>query len=514
MKSIVSYLPPTKLNLAKFFMTFGILLSLVFVLTACSSAPAPVATTELTTPVAAKAIAPESNKEALPLSYTDIAYPEFHYVAPHPKEYRVELGDSITGFIVVDRTLPLISFSAFFKESTLPSKLSETAAFELLSPMYRRGGSKDIAAGVLDDSLEFVSASIQGGVGSYYSKISIDCLSKNFEEMLALSKSVFTKPAFDEKELQIQKASYVTAYEHRFDNPASILAALSSKVNYASSPRLWNPTAEEYQKVSKKELQAFGASKFSADRIVFALAGDIDKDSAITLLKKHFADWKKTNQKRATPSLSFLNKPGVYATEKELTQANISMSQPFVKRPHPDYYPAAVASFILGGGSFSSRLTAKVRSEEGLAYSVYSRTGSDYNDTALTTIALQTKAESSAFAIKLIFEEVKKLAEQGPTEEELDLAKKTLIESLPGMFDSPSSTASIFAADELVGKSQNHYIDYVQKINAITPEQVKAMIAKYFNPEKMTISIVGPAIAWKELKNVTVIPLAELDFRK
>ena len=96
----------------------------------------------------------------------------------------------------------------------------------------------------------------------------------------------------------------------------------------------------------------------------------------------------------------------------------------------------------------------------------------------------------------------------------LPISKKTLIESLPGLFDSPSSTATIFAADELVGKSQDHYIDYVKKINAITTEQVKAMIAKYFSPEKMTISIVGPVIAWKGLENVTVIPLTELDFRK
>ena len=160
-------------------MSFGILFSLTLILTACSSAKAPVPTTELTIPKVTKTTISESTKETLPLSYKDIAYPEFHYVAPHPKEYRVQLSDSITGFIVVDRTLPLISFSIYFKESTLPSKLSETAAFELLSPMYRRGGSKDIAAGALDDSLEFVSASIQGGVGSYYSRITIDCLSKN-----------------------------------------------------------------------------------------------------------------------------------------------------------------------------------------------------------------------------------------------------------------------------------------------------------------------------------------------
>lgn len=501
-----------KESLMPFKMTLFFLILLIF---GCSSTPVKNNVSEVT-PVSKtneEQVVSKSINKALPSSYKEISFPEFTYVAPHPKEYRVQLDDSITGYVVVDRSLPLISFSMFFKEATIPSNIKETAALELLSPMFRRGGSSDISANALDDSLEFISASVHGGLGSYYSKISIDCLSKNFEEMLSLSKSVFTKPGFDEKQLEIQKTSYITAYKRRFDNPASILSALRSKVNYASSPRLWNPTVEEYQSVSKKDLEQFGKTKFSANRIVFALAGDIEKDSALVLLKKYFADWKKSSKRDLTPSILLLKKPGVYAVEKDITQANISMNQPFVKRPHPDYYPTAVASFILGGGSFSSRLTSKIRTEEGLAYSIYSHAGNDFNDTALTTIALQTKAESAFYAIQLIIQEIEKLSKEGPSAEELELAKKTLIESLPSMFDSPSSIASIFAADEIVGKSKDHYLEYVKAINAVTPEQIKAMTAKYFDPQKMTISIVGPKKSWDKFENVTIIPIQDLYFR-
>ena len=128
--------------------------------------------------------------------------------------------------------------------------------------------------------------------------------------------------------------------------------------------------------------------------------------------------------------------------------------------------------------------------DEGLAYHISSRAGNDYRDTAMISISLQTKVESAAFALKLVFEEIEKLAKDGPTEEELAMAKKTLVESLPGLFDSPSSTAAIFAGDELLGKSPDHYLDYVKEINAVTAEQVKAMIAKYYAKEKMTISVV------------------------
>ena len=84
---------------------------------------------------------------------------------------------------------------------------------------------------------------------------------------------------------------------------------------------------------------------------------------------------------------------------------------------------------------------------------------------------------------------------------------------MPSLFDSPASTASIFAKGELLGKTDNHYIDYVTEINAVTAEQVKAMIAKYFDKEKMTISIVGPVAMFDSLKPFTVVPLDSLEFR-
>jgi zinc protease len=242
----------------------------------------------------------------------------------------------------------------------------------------------------------------------------------------------------------------------------------------------------------------------------------VDRDSAVTQMKEFFAGWKVDAPKVARPkpeTIAFVRKPGVYVVDKDISQANITMNQPFVKRPHPDYYPTAVASFILGGGSFTSRLVNRVRSDEGLAYSVYSSAGNDYRDSAMTTIALQTKVESVNFALKRIFEEVEKLAKEGPTDEELAQAKKAIVESLPALFDSPESIATIFAKDELLGKSPEHYKNFVTEVNAVTKDQVKAMVAKYFDKNKMTISIVAPVAKLEALKPFTVIPLDSLDFR-
>lgn len=490
-------------------------IGMTVILASCSSAPAPEVSTASEASV--KSAAPVAVSESsIPASYKDIAFSEFQYVAPYPKDFRVEIAPGIAGYIVSDRSLPLVNFTVYFDESSVPARLEDEAANAMVGSMIRRGGGGNINPHALDDSLEFISAGLSTSVGTFSSMFDIDCLSKDFPGMMALARQVLTAPAFDAEQLEIIKANYVTAYDRRYDTPAKVLSSLKAKVNYAPNPRLWDANSEEYKRVTAADVKREASGVFSSKKIIFALSGDVDRDSAIVALKEFFANWKV--EPAANPSvkpapLAFLRKPGIYVVDKDITQANITMNQPFVKRPHADYYPAAVASFILGGGSFSSRLMNRVRSDEGLAYSIYSSVGNDYRDTAMTTIALQTKVESVDFALKLIFEEVEKLAKDGPTDEELAQAKKSLIESLPSLFDSPSSTAIIFAKGELVGKSFDHYLDYVKEINAVTPEQVKAMVKKYFDKSKMTISIVAPVSKLDALKPFTEVSLDSLEFR-
>ena len=497
---------------------------------ACSSGPAPATETPAPSADTAAAVEPSAKVEsapapvaanALPASYKDIKYPDYKYVAPYPKDFRVELGEGIAGYIVPDRSLPLVNFTAYFENPRVPTDIKDEAGNEIVGSMFRRGGGVDISAHALDDTLEFISAGLSTSVGTWVSSFSVNSLTKDFPTMLDLAQKVVLKPAFDKEQLEIVKTNFVTAYEQRFDTPAKVLSSLRNKVNYVPCPRLWEANADEYKKVAVDDLKRLSQGAFAKGRVVFALSGDIDRDSAIVTLKDFFARWNAEPAKPvkgkplfdAPTPIAFLNKPGTYVVDKDITQANISLNQPFVKRPHPDYYPTAVANFILGGGSFSSRLMTRVRSDEGLAYHISSRAGNDYRDTAMVTISLQTKVESAARALELIYGEIEKLAKEGPTEEELAMAKKTLVESLPGEFDSPASTAIIFAKNEMIGKTFDHYLDYVKEINAVTAEQVKAMIAKYYTKDKMTISVVGPVSKLESLKPFTVVPLDSLDFR-
>ena len=181
--------------------------------------------------------APSAKKDSFPATYKDIIFPEFKYVAPNASDARIKLSENVTGYVIEDKTLPLVHFNIFFEEPYVNDKIENEAAFELLSAMFRRGGSTKLSPQALDDSLEFIAASLVGSVGTFTSVISVECMTKDFPQMLALAKEVFLSPAFDAQALEIQKANAANAYEHRYDNPASVLNALEEYANYKKKVR-------------------------------------------------------------------------------------------------------------------------------------------------------------------------------------------------------------------------------------------------------------------------------------
>ena len=301
---------------------------------ACSGSPEPqtepvtsaASADTVSAPVAEQVVADSVAKAetpAVPASYKDIVFPEFRYVAPYPKDFRVEIAPGIAGYIVSDRSLPLVNFTVYFEQPHVPMVLKDEAASSMVGSMLRRGGGGGISARALDDSLEFISAGLSSSVGTFASSFDIDCLSKDFDNMLALAKQVLTAPAFDKEQLEILRANFLTAYDRRYDTPAKVLSELRTKVNYAPNPRLWDANADDYKKVSVADVKRLSQGVYSSNRIVFALSGDVDKDSAVVKLKEFFEGWKAAlaqnattkKQKAARPSVgepqqfSFLRKP-------------------------------------------------------------------------------------------------------------------------------------------------------------------------------------------------------------
>jgi zinc protease len=471
----------------------SIIISGSFLLIACSQPT--VKTAKTLKPLITRSPAlKEASKTGLPNHYKEIQFDEFKYEPPHPGDYRVELDSNTILYLYPSKQLPIVKMDFYFEESNISESQKDFPVYSLLGANYKRGGTKNFTPQAIEDTLEFQSTQVNVSLDERTSSVHINTLKQHLPEAIDLMKEIVLEPRFDKARLEIYKEQISQAIEHKYDKPTSISRDLFTTVMKGSHPTTWSLTLDEVKGVETKTLEKFAQNNFSGQKLYIGISGDFDKEEMLKTLSEILTDWKTRDQLYTPIEDPVINKQaGIHLLDfPKGTQTQIRIAQPFLKRPHPDYYPTSLANYILGSGGFTSRLVAKVRTEHGLAYSVRSFAQSNYYRQGLTGVTLQTKVPSTTQALQLINQEIMRLMTEGPTDQELQAAKDGLIASLPSLFDKPESTVDAFIYSERRGRAVAHYVDYPQALAQVTREQVKEMVKKYFHPDNMIITLVGP----------------------
>jgi predicted Zn-dependent peptidase len=220
------------------------------------------------------------------------------------------------------------------------------------------------------------------------------------------------------------------------------------------------------------------------------MSGDMKEQEAKELLAKYLGGWKRSDA--PLPAFPEIKPPvkGIYYAHKDLNQTYFRIGHPGISRFNPDRYSVEVMNFILGGGGFLSRLTHKIRVEEGLAYSVGSNfyqmdhSGSFY-------AACQTKAATTAKAVDLMIAEIKKLIDGGVTEPELETAKSSILNSDIFSYSTPQQIARQQALLEFYGFPPDQLTKRIDAIKAVKVDDVKMAAQKYLHPDDLIIIAVG-----------------------
>ena len=166
------------------------------------------------------------------------------------------------------------------------------------------------------------------------------------------------------------------------------------------------------------------------------------------------------------------------------------MAQPGLARTDPDWYAALIADYILGGGSFASRLMDEVREKRGLAYGVNTSLV-PYESAPMIMASVATRNDAVAESISVIRDEWQKFQASGPTAEELDGAKKYLTGSWPLRFSSSDRIASILVAvqrDDLGKDFLDRRNDFIE---SVTLEDVRRVSAEVYQPDQLSVIVVG-----------------------
>ena len=148
-------------------------------------------------------------------------------------------------------------------------------------------------------------------------------------------------------------------------------------------------------------------------------------------------------------------------------------------------------NFILGGGSFTSRITTKVRSDEGLSYNQGSRFAYRWGFPGTFSGYVQTKSSTVGYAISLILNEFNRIRTAPVSDAEMETAVNYYLESFADGFQSAQATMANFANLEMTGRPRDYFKTYRDKIKAVTKAQVQAVAQKYIRPDQAAILIVG-----------------------
>jgi len=443
-------------------------------------------------------------------------YEELKWKVPEVGEEvkRKVLRNGMILYLMESHELPTFEMRAIVRTGSIYEPVEQTGLASLTGTVMRTGGTRSMTPDELNRRLEYVGARLSSWVGSESGGASLSCLSKDTDEALQIFADVLMHPGFNEEQLELEKEKRKEAIRRRNDRPGAILDREFDRLLYADHPYGRVQEWETIRDLSSEELKTFHQRYFKPNNIILGIAGDFKTEQIINKLEKAFKGWKKAEVSfPSRPEVAKDYRPGVYLIEKEITQSNVRMGHLGVKLGNPDEYAIRVMNFILGGGSFTSRMTSKVRSDEGLAYSVRSSFDTGSKDYGAFSASCQTKVGSTHRAIELMLEEIRRIREGLVTEEELETAKEAYINKYVFDFTDPISVLTQLMYIEYNDRPKDYLQTYLDNVRKVTREDVLRVAEKYLEPEGLTLLVVGDIPKFDkpldDFGGVTVIPLEE-----
>lgn len=412
-----------------------------------------------------------------------------------PAIWEDKLANGMRVLGIQNTEVPLMQFDIVIDGGQLLEDINKVGVANLMARMMTQGTQRKTPQ-ELEEAIQQLGATIVVSATTENIRVRVNTLAKNYDATLALAEEILLEPRWDAKEFDLIKQSTISQIRQQQANPNAIAQnqfnlLIFGKDNIRSQNILG--TAESVNAITLDDLKGFYARSISPSVARFNVVGALDKAAITSSLKRLDGKWKskkvdipayKTPEAPAKSVVYFYDVP-------EAKQSVLRFGYPALAQTDKDFYPATVMNYILGGGSFASRLTQVLREGKGYTYGINSGFSGTQSPGAFT-IASGVRANvtlESAQLIKGILQEYPKTF----TEADLATTKGFLIKSNARAFETADAKLNML---ENIGKYGWKY-DYVKEreqiVKDMTVQQIMNLSQKYLNTDRMIWLVVGDA---------------------
>ena len=397
----------------------------------------------------------------------------------------------IKAWLVSDSTIPMIAMNFSFRGGYVTDPEDRQGRAYFLSGMLDEGAG-ELKSEEFQQRMSEIAMRMSFDADREYFEGSFQTLRENRDQAFDLLRLAITAPRFDVEPMNKVRGQIEIGIKSDLENPGNISSQALFKAMLGTHPyaRQEKGSAESIAAMTPDDLRKARDQMFARDRLQVAVVGDITPEELAVTLDKVFGELPAKSEGISVPDVKWPEKGSITIVERDIPQSVMSFALPGIVRSDPDFVAAYVMNFVLGDGGFGSRLMEEIREKRGLTYGIYTGLAA-WDNGGLLIGSVSTQNARAGETLDILRAELKKMADNGPTEKELEEAKTYLTGSYALRFDSSGKIAR-----QLLGIQQEDLgIDYVQKrndlIRAVTVEDAKRVAKRLIDPAALNISIVG-----------------------
>ena len=421
-----------------------------------------------------------------------------------PPVWKSSLANGMKLYGIQHTEVPLVQYNIVIEGGHMLDDISAPGVANMLALMLNEG-TKNKTPEELEEEIDLLGAMIRVSADDEDITVSVNTLARNFEKTLAIVEEMLLEPRWDSLSFELARTRVLNGLRRSSIDPTYLGSMALTKLTLGGENIFATDvsgTPESVEKMTMEDIRAFYEKNISPSVARFLVVGSIDQVRVEKALADLATNW--SVKEVQMPQVTFAPAPekaGVYFVDVPgAKQSNLYIGAPSVPRGHPDYYPAFVANYKLGG-SFNGYVNLVLREEKGYTYGARTNLIGQKNFGAF--VASSAVRSTATLESAEIFRDLMSKYRSGVSQSDVDFTRDALLKGNALRFETQQALLGMLNTMSAYGLPDDYIAreeDYVRKL---TVDEVNAMVQKYIDPLKMYYVVAGDAATQlKELKKL------------